>query len=215
MMSTRPGRCGMIVAAVALAACETVYTVDPGSYTFKGGISTLSQDVAPQITGTAQVGQKLTADAGSWTPEPSTVAYQWLRNGNPIPGATGSSYQLVAADQGASLKVVVTVSARGLADATATSQAVTIGAGTLLPTALPTIEGKPKVGSRLTAVAGGWPAGTALAYQWNRAGRAISGATTSVQLSCRRQRRFTFRVGVLTARSSYPRACAVTVTLRR
>jgi hypothetical protein len=30
MMSTRLRRCGMIVAAVALAACETVYTVDPG-----------------------------------------------------------------------------------------------------------------------------------------------------------------------------------------
>jgi len=156
-----------------------VYAVDPGSYTFLGGISTLSQDVAPQITGTAQVGKKLTADAGSWTPEPSEVAYQWLRNGNPIPGATSSSYHLVAADQGAALTVAVTVSARGLADATATSQPVTIGAGTLLPTALPSIHGKPKVGSRLTATAGGWPAGTRLAYQWNRTGRPIAGATGS------------------------------------
>jgi alpha-L-rhamnosidase len=154
-----------------------VYGVHPGSHTFLGGISTLTQDVAPQVTGTAQVGQTLTADPGSWTPDPDATAYQWLRDGDPIPGATGSSYQLVAADQGAALAVSVTVSARGLEDATATSQPVTIGAGTLLPTALPAIAGTPKVGSRLTATPGEWPAGTAVAYQWNRDGLAITGAT--------------------------------------
>jgi hypothetical protein len=153
-----------------------VYAVEPGSYTFHGGISTLTAGVAPQITGTAQVGEKLTADAGSWTPQPDAVAFQWLRNGTPIEGATGSSYQLAAADQDARISVSVTVSARGLEDATATSEEVLVGAGTLLPTALPTIEGTPKVGSVLTATPGGWPAGTKVTYQWARDGRPVAGA---------------------------------------
>lgn len=156
-----------------------VYAVEPGSYAFVGGIDTLTQSVAPQITGAAQVGQTLTADAGSWTPQPETVAYQWLRNGAPIPGATGASYQLVAADQDAAVSVSVTVSARGLADATATSQPVTVGAGSLLPTALPTIEGTAKVGSVVTASPGSWPTGTIVGYQWNRDGQPIAGATGS------------------------------------
>lgn len=156
-----------------------VYDVDPGSYTFQGGITTLAQDVAPQVTGTAEVGQTLTADAGSWTPEPSAVAYQWTRDEEPIDGATGPSYRLVAADEGHALAVTVTVSARGLADATGSSEPVTVGAGTLLPTSLPTISGKAKVGSRLSATPGGWPDGTTVTYQWTSGGRPIAGATGS------------------------------------
>jgi alpha-L-rhamnosidase len=156
-----------------------VYSVDPGSYSFVGGISTLTSTVPPQITGVATVDQTLTADAGSWSPKPSAVAYQWLRNGAPIQGATGPSYQLVPADQGAALSVAVTASARGLEDATASSDPVRIGAGTLLPTALPAISGTAKVGSMLTATAGTWPAGTAVTYQWKRNGKAIAAATAS------------------------------------
>jgi alpha-L-rhamnosidase len=160
-------------------ATYAVYSVEAGSHTFVGGISTLTSDVAPQITGEAAVGKTLTADAGSWTPEPSTVAYQWLRDGKPVDGATKASYQPVADDQGAALSVTVTASARGLEKASATSAPVTIGAGTLLPTALPKITGRAKVGSTLTSSAGAWPAGAAVSYQWNRDGKAIAGATGS------------------------------------
>ncbi|WGL52566.1 family 78 glycoside hydrolase catalytic domain [Nocardioides sp. BP30] len=155
----------------------TVYSVGAGSYSFTGGISALTSTVAPQITGVAKVGQKLTADAGSWNHQPSDLTYQWLRDGDPIPGATDATYQVVAADRGAELSVKVTASAHGLSDASATSGSITIGAGTLLPTALPTISGTAKVGSRLTATAGAWPAGTAVSYQWTRDGRPVAGAT--------------------------------------
>lgn len=162
---------------VAGSSTYAVYSVDPGSYRFVGGISTLASDVAPQVTGVAAVGQTLAADAGSWTPEPSTVTYQWLRDGAPIDGATDPTYTLVAADQGAAISVAVTASARGLENATATSEPVTVGAGTLLPTALPTVTGKAKVGSTLAATAGTWPEGTATTYQWNRDGSPVAGAT--------------------------------------
>lgn len=156
-----------------------VYTVPAGSHSFVGGIDAVTSQVPPQITGVATVGQTLTADAGSWSPEPKSVAYQWLRNGAPIQGATSSSYQLVGADGGAAISVQVTASADGTEDGSATSEAVTIGAGTLLPTALPTIGGTAKVGSKLTATAGTWPTGTTTSYQWNRNGKAIAGATAA------------------------------------
>ena len=45
---------------------------------------------------------------------------------------------------------------------------------------VPTISGNTRVGSTLKAAAGEWaPAGTTLAYQWNRNGTAIAGATDS------------------------------------
>lgn len=56
-----------------------------------------SVSTAPVITGTATVGQTLTATAGGWL-DASSVTRQWLRNGAAISGATGLSYTLVAAD---------------------------------------------------------------------------------------------------------------------
>jgi hypothetical protein len=64
--------------------------------------------VAPTVSGVLKVGQKLTAKAGAWTPQPVTVTYQWKRNGVAIPGATATTYSLVAADKGATITVATT-----------------------------------------------------------------------------------------------------------
>ncbi len=52
---------------------------------------------APGIAGTPKVGNTLSASSGTWSGA-SAFGYQWRRNGAPIPGATGASYTLVAAD---------------------------------------------------------------------------------------------------------------------
>ncbi len=66
---------------------------------------------APGITGTAQVGQTLTADASGIADEDglSNVAYsyQWLADGADIQGATGSTYTLADADEGKTIRVKV------------------------------------------------------------------------------------------------------------
>ena len=71
---------------------------------------------APTISGTARVGQVLTADASGIAdvdglPEVSTFAWQWLRvdggSDTEIAGATGSTYLLVAGDAGKKFKVRV------------------------------------------------------------------------------------------------------------
>lgn len=62
----------------------------------------------PGITGTAQVGQILTASNGTWTNLPTSFAYQWNRGaGGAIPGATASTYVPVTGDIGNTLTVSV------------------------------------------------------------------------------------------------------------
>jgi subtilisin family serine protease len=68
----------------------------------------MSVHPVPVITGVPAVGTKLTAVAGSWTPATATLAYQWLRDGSPIAGATAKSYTPIAADAGTELSVRVT-----------------------------------------------------------------------------------------------------------
>jgi subtilisin family serine protease len=65
----------------------------------------------PSITGTAQEGQILTDTHGSWTGEPTTFAYQWLRcdatGGSCVPlyGASSQTHMLTAGDVGHTLRV--------------------------------------------------------------------------------------------------------------
>ncbi|MDR1798351.1 MAG: leucine-rich repeat domain-containing protein [Bifidobacteriaceae bacterium] len=62
----------------------------------------------PTIEGVAEVGKTLTVDPGDWEPAPVDFTYQWLRDGEPIEGATGSTYQITQADLGVALSVEVT-----------------------------------------------------------------------------------------------------------
>jgi large repetitive protein len=74
----------------------------------------LASTAQPTISGTAAAGQTLQVTSGSWTQQPSTLAYQWQRcnaNGRlcaPIDGATAGSYTVVAADAGHTLLAGVT-----------------------------------------------------------------------------------------------------------
>lgn len=82
----------------------------------------------PTISGTAKVGSTLTARAGTWTPAPVTLSYQWLRNGVAISGATSSTYKLTSTDKGKRITVRVTGTKTGYTTLAKTSAATaTIG----------------------------------------------------------------------------------------
>ncbi|WP_183095170.1 CHAP domain-containing protein [Nocardioides stalactiti] len=68
------------------------------------------------MTGRPRLGEVLTAVPGEVRPPDSTVAYQWLRDGAPVDGATAETYTLGAADLGATMSVQVTRAHRNFSD---------------------------------------------------------------------------------------------------
>ncbi|MCU1404490.1 MAG: hypothetical protein JWQ43_793 [Glaciihabitans sp.] len=141
--------------------------------------SILTATPTPTISGTAVLGGTLTAKAGTWTPSPVALAYQWKREGVVIPKATASTYKLVSADTGKKITVAVTGKKSGYVSVTKTSTATTV-AKVLTATPTPKITGTAKIGQTLKVTAGTWsPAPVTLKYTWLRGGTAISGATSS------------------------------------
>ena len=109
------------------------------------------------------------------------LTMQWVRDGTPIPGATGASYSLPAvtmADLGASFWVVVTDS-RGVQAQPATGQRVVLQ---VTPPAAPVIGTQAQsvtVASGATATFSVAATGTGLQVQWYRDGAAVPFATAS------------------------------------
>ena len=150
-------------------------TTDPGQ------LANLS---APTVSGEPVVGETLTCGAGSWSPVPDSFRYRWLRDGDPIAGGAGSTYQLVAADEGALVRCEVTASKAGYQEAMATSDPVgPVEPGELpmiINTAQPTVSGEPVVGETLTCGAGSWsPVPDSFKYRWLRDGDPIAGGAGS------------------------------------
>ena len=131
----------------------------------------------PSVSGVAQVDKPLTADAGSWNP-PGRISYQWLADGKPIAGATGTAYTPTPDDLRKSIAIQVTVTQRGYDPAVATSVATqSVAPGTFLNTRAPSIEGTAQVGVPLTAEKGAWTPRATISYQWVVDGEPVPGAT--------------------------------------
>ncbi|MFE2555091.1 hypothetical protein ACFXGT_03510 [Streptomyces sp. NPDC059352] len=152
----------------------------------------------PYFTGATRVGSKLTAVVGTWSPAPTSYAYQWRANGVAIAGATASTYVPVASVLGKKLTVTVTAHRTGHLSGAYTTAGYTVATG-LAPkaTVAPYLTGTVKVGRTLTLNRGTWtPAPTSYAYQWYADGRAISGATKTwfTPTSAQRGTRITVKV---------------------
>ena len=161
---------------------------------------------APTINGTAQVGEILTASTSSIADADgvanATFTYQWLADDADISGATGSSYTLVAADEGKVIKVTVSFTddagnAETLTSVATTAVTLTGGSTNSLEqsnqedvqensaaTGAPTIGGTAQVDETLTASTSSISDSDGLAnasftYQWLADDADINGATTS------------------------------------
>ena len=145
----------------------------------------------PTISGTAQQGQALTGDPGTWSgTEPISYAYQWRRCNSTggscsnIAAATNQTYTLSSADIARTIRLVVTAS--NVAGSNNATSATTAVVGAPVNTSRPTISGTAQQGQTLTGTAGTW-SGTdpiSYAYRWRRCDAAganctdISGATS-------------------------------------
>ena len=133
----------------------------------------------PTILGTAQQGQTLSASTGTWSgTAPFTYAYQWRRCDTggggcaDIAGASATTYTLVAADLGRTIRVAVTASNSAGSSSQSSAQTAVVAASATPPvnTSPPTIAGTAQQGQTLSASSGAW-SGTApftYAYQWRR-----------------------------------------------
>ena len=108
---------------------------------------------SPTISGTPEAGQTLTldissiADAEGLTNASYTYLYQWLRNGAEIPEATDTSYTLVDADEGKTIKVKVsfTDDANNAESRTSAATEPVAARPNTEATGAPTISGTPQV----------------------------------------------------------------------
>src|SRR5205807_4920578 len=132
----------------------------------------------PTISGTAQKGQRLHADPGSWSgSQPMTFSYRWQRcnaSGGScanISGANGRDYVLTSADVGNTVRVVVTAkNSAGMSTAASSPTAVVAAPQAPANTSPPTISGTPQLGQTLTVNPGNWtgPQPITFTFQWIR-----------------------------------------------
>jgi len=135
-----------------------------------------------------QSGSTLTAFHGVWSPTPSGYAYDWQTSTDGTSfhdlGATASTYQVVPADAGTYLRVVVTPTGSAI---NAASAAVLITTATIVAGEGPVVSGDTAQGDQLLVTTGTWqPVPSGFTYQWNRSpvasgagGVAISDATSN------------------------------------
>ena len=111
---------------------------------------------APTISGTAQVGETLSADTSGISDADgltnTTFSYQWLADDADISGATGASYTLAAADEGKAVKVRVSFTDDAGHDETLTSAATTAVAPATPPAKPSGLTATPTAGSLDVAV---------------------------------------------------------------
>ena len=149
---------------------------DPSAAVAKGEFATAP---APVIDHTSpKLGDTLTASTSAWSPAASH-AYEWLRDGAPISGATGASYTTVPADVDHAISARVTGTATGYqAESKTSTPTAKVATGAFAQAPAPVVDNlSPKVGDVLTATAAAWSPVANYRYQWLRDGQPIAGAT--------------------------------------
>jgi hypothetical protein len=140
----------------------------------------------PDPSGTAQEGQTITVNNGSWTgTAPITYTYAWQRctpgtgSCSFISGETKNNYVLVKADVGFQMRAEVTASnsvGKSSAFSNLTEKVIAKGSAPT-NTSLPVIVGDATVGKTLTGYVGVWSGAKSYAHQWMRCNSSGNGCS--------------------------------------
>lgn len=105
-----PGRDYIGVVGYGPSATRTIVRVAAGA-------AGPRPDGAPVIAGDAVIGEELSVRAPGWDADDLSIAYRWMRDGEPIDGADESTYRVRRADAGSSLTAEVRAHQRGSVNA--------------------------------------------------------------------------------------------------
>lgn len=131
----------------------------------------------PVVTGTPYVDETLTVSGAAWSPAPTRQAVQWLADGVPIPGATGTSLVLGQAQVDKVITARVTGTRAGYSAAAQESGPVgPVLAGVIEEVQPYAVRGGARVGATLAVAPGRVnPPDADVAYTWLRDGQPIAG----------------------------------------
>ena len=182
MRTTRRVAFVWTLAAAALASLATVLAIPGG-----GGAAAQARPdntSEPRITGAASVGSTLSASTGSWSGNPTSFAFQWVRcsesGGRPdgsdcatIGGATTAKYVVATADVDHRLRVRVTAAnadGQQTVASNATPRVRQSDAGRPVNVTAPTLSGTPAQNQTLHVTPGTWNGRQPITFrfQWLR-----------------------------------------------
>lgn len=182
MRTTRRHTLVWTIAVAALASLTTVLALPGG-----GGAAAQAapaNTAEPRITGSASVGSTLSASTGSWTGNPTSFSFQWVRcprdGGKPdgsdcaaIGGAATAKYVVAAADVDRRLRVRVTAAnadGQQTVASNATPRVRQPDAGRPVNVAAPTLSGTPAQGQTMHVTPGTWNGRQPITFtfQWLR-----------------------------------------------
>jgi hypothetical protein len=129
------------------------------------------------------VGVPLTATKGAWSPR-ATLSYQWVVDGELVPGATEHSFTPRPQDVGKRVTVVVTATRLGyLAASVPSDESAATLPGVIHNHHAPLVSGRAVVGHTLSTTDGTWSiTPDEFGYQWYAGHHAIAGATGSTHV---------------------------------
>ena len=142
----------------------------------------------PSFTGDNQAGSYLKANTVSGLEVGTTLAFQWLRNGQAITGQNTDTYLVTPQDERQVISLSVTVTGDGFTPVTKNSAGVTIknpipinapgqDAGVVSPTKLEvSLSGSGQVGTSVLAITSTVGVSKPITFEWFRDGVEISGA---------------------------------------
>jgi hypothetical protein len=145
------------------------------------GIAPQPPRSGPEVSGIAAVGGRLVCSPGAWNAAPQpTFKYEWLLEGDEIPGASDSAYTVAGADRGLEIACEVTAENRE-GSASATSASLRIMGVPPSTVSAPQVTGAASVGQMLTCERGLWNGQPPpeFSYKWIRDGAAIPAASAS------------------------------------
>jgi hypothetical protein len=124
----------------------------------------------PTVSGTAMVGQTLTATPGPGWPDGTTFSYSWVAGGHQVTTDTSDTYVIQPGDAGTFVGVAVEGTEPGYTDNFSQPTETAIVLPAVIAPSKVLIRGAGEVGGTLTATAAGWPVSDNLTYRWLRSG---------------------------------------------